>query len=250
LYLGLAALTLSGLAYSKRQRPPELLAVYACLTMLPLTAVRHLPLFALTAVLVSGEHVQDAWDRLRSRLREPQPSTPQPRLAYVFAGVSLLVALLMLGLAAPQLSCIELPPDFYAVRAVDVIEAAVPGGNIVVYFDWGEYVIWRLGPQIRVSLDGRRETVYSEEIYQQNTHFRTGKGDWDELIDAHDTDLVLTPAQRTSYNLMMLKPGWVKVYEDPLAAIFVPQDSPLREAIESVALPQVPYDGAGLCFPR
>jgi hypothetical protein len=250
LYLALVAFTLLGLIYSKRELPFALLAVYLSMAIFPLTAVRHLPLFAVPAVLISGEHMQAVWDNWRSRFIEPRPSTLKPRRAFVFVGTSLIVALFMLGVAAPQLSCIELPPNFYAVRAVDVIEEAVPGGNLAVYFDWGEYVIWRLGPQIRVSLDGRRETVYSEEIYRQNTLFRTGRGDWDELIDAHETDLVLVPAQRTSYNLLLLKPGWVKVYEDPLAAIFVPQDSPLRESIESVALPQVTYDGAGLCFPR
>ena len=32
---------------------------------------------------------------------------------------------------------------------------------MTVDFDWGEYVIWHLGPQVRVSVDGRRETVYA-----------------------------------------------------------------------------------------
>ena len=35
-------------------------------------------------------------------------------------------------------------------------------GRMVTYFDWGEYAIWHLSPRVRVSLDGRRETVYSD----------------------------------------------------------------------------------------
>ena len=35
-------------------------------------------------------------------------------------------------------------------------------GRIVTFFDWGEYVIWHFGPRLRVSMDGRRETVYSD----------------------------------------------------------------------------------------
>ncbi len=247
LYMILVALTLTGLLYSRRERPPALLAVYTSMAILPLTAVRHLPLFAVSAALISGEHMQDAWDRGRSYLLKPQPSTLRPRLAFVFAGTSFIIALGMLGLAAPQLSCIQLPKDFYAVRAIDIIDEVVPAGNLVVHFDWGEYAIWRLGPQIKVSVDGRRETVYSREIYQQNMHFMTGTEDWDELVDAHKTDIVLVPAGRASYNLMLLKPGWVKVYQDPLAALFVPQDSPFREPIQS-ANSQVLYDGAGTCF--
>ncbi len=35
-------------------------------------------------------------------------------------------------------------------------------GRLVVPFDWGEYAIWHFGPRLKVSTDGRRETVYSE----------------------------------------------------------------------------------------
>jgi hypothetical protein len=35
------------------------------------------------------------------------------------------------------------------------------GGRLLTYFDWGEYAIWHLSPRIKVSMDGRRETVYS-----------------------------------------------------------------------------------------
>ena len=33
-------------------------------------------------------------------------------------------------------------------------------GNLWTSFDWGEYAIWHFGPVLRVSIDGRRETVY------------------------------------------------------------------------------------------
>lgn len=39
-------------------------------------------------------------------------------------------------------------------------------GRLVTFFDWGEYAIWHFGPDLRVSIDGRRETAYSETILQ------------------------------------------------------------------------------------
>jgi hypothetical protein len=35
------------------------------------------------------------------------------------------------------------------------------GSRVLTYFDWGEYAIWHLSPRVKVSMDGRRETVYS-----------------------------------------------------------------------------------------
>lgn len=35
-------------------------------------------------------------------------------------------------------------------------------GRLVTSFNWGEYVIWHFGPALKVSIDGRRETLYSD----------------------------------------------------------------------------------------
>ncbi len=47
------------------------------------------------------------------------------------------------------------------MRAVALLKQSGAGGNMAVPFDWGEYVLWHLGPAIKVSIDGRRETLYS-----------------------------------------------------------------------------------------
>ena len=44
------------------------------------------------------------------------------------------------------------------------LRAHYPGGRVLTWFNWGEYALWQLAPAgIRVSIDGRRETVYSAE---------------------------------------------------------------------------------------
>ncbi len=37
-------------------------------------------------------------------------------------------------------------------------------GRMLTWFDYGEYAIWHFSPAIRVSMDGRRETVYSDKM--------------------------------------------------------------------------------------
>jgi hypothetical protein len=48
-------------------------------------------------------------------------------------------------------------------------------GRLWVAFDWGEYAIWHFGPELRVSIDGRRETVYSNDIIQWHRAFEVGE---------------------------------------------------------------------------
>ena len=48
-------------------------------------------------------------------------------------------------------------------EAVAFLKDPKPAGTrVLVWFNWGEYAIWHLSPRMRVSIDGRRETVYSD----------------------------------------------------------------------------------------
>jgi hypothetical protein len=47
----------------------------------------------------------------------------------------------------------------------------------VTWFDYGEYAIWHLGPAMTVSMDGRRETIYSTAVRNRHTEiYRNGPG--------------------------------------------------------------------------
>ena len=248
-YVVLLVTSSAALIGSRRERPPALVMVYACIALLPLVAVRHLSLFAVAAAVICGEHIQDVWER-RPRLRGQSPRAgPKPRLVRLLLGLSCVLGVALIGASFRALPCIQLEGGDYPVRAIALIKASVPQGNLAIHFNWGEYAIWHLGPQIKVSMDGRRETVYSEEMYRENLRFMTGVGQWDALLEEHDTDLALVKKADATYNLLRLKPEWIMLYEDPLSALFVPQDSPLRQRIEATPLPALVYDGEGLCFP-
>jgi hypothetical protein len=120
---------------------------------------------------------------------------------------------------------------------------------MAVDFDWGTYVLARLGPAIKVSIDGRRETVYDSDMQAQNLRFRFGLGEWDTLLTKYDTQLALVSKEMAAYNLMKQRPGWKLLYEDPLSALFGRDGLPQVAAIERTPVPAVSYDGSGLCFP-
>jgi hypothetical protein len=154
----------------------------------------------------------------------------------------------LVGLALPNFSCIR-PYPVYARRAIALLKQSGVSGNLAVHFTWGEYAIWHLSPGIKVSVDGRRETVYSDEIRRENLDFRMGTGDWDALLRKHETHLALVSKKFPVFNLMQLKPDWVLVYEDPVSGLFVQRGSPLVEQIQETAPPALANTGAGVCFP-
>ena len=168
--------------------------------------------------------------------------------------VSYLAALVCVAASVRDLSGIYFPPETYPVRAVALLKDSRAEGNMICYFDWGQYALWHLGPQIKVSMDGRRETVYSDEIYQQNINFIFGQKDWDKLLREHDAQLALVKRQFACFNLMKLQADWEFVYDDAVCGLFArkgtPQLAALKQAAkESPAMKAVPMDGVGLRFP-
>jgi len=122
-------------------------------------------------------------------------------------------------------------------------------GHLATFFDWGEYIIWHLSPAVRVSIDGRRETVYSPEAYERSLRFLSGIGEWDSILDDPRTDMALIGRNHPTSKLMPLKSGWVLLYEDSFSALYARSDSPQAEAIRKTAPSTLPPDGSGLCFP-
>ncbi len=247
-YVGVA---IWGLLQSRRERSPASLTVLIVLIVLPLMALRHASLSALGIAVFAGAHINDAWERAigaRSGTRAGSARRIQAA-AIVFL---LLAAAVFVTRSVSHLSCIRLEPligGSYPLRAVRLIKDSNANANIAIHFDWGEYAIYHLAPSIKVSVDGRRETVYPPTAYLENQRFMRGLGDWDALLRNHDTDLALVPTGSPTFNLMALKPGWRLIYEDRLAGLFGRDDLPTTDAIARTVPPALPIDGAGSCFP-
>src|SRR4029079_8387051 len=78
---------------------------------------------------------------------------------------SLAVGVLGIAAGRSNFKCIEVQ-DTFAPEPEAVLSAKLNGlqGRMLTFFDWGEYAIWHLGPEVKVSMDGRRETVYSDDV--------------------------------------------------------------------------------------
>src|SRR4029453_10848154 len=119
-------------------------------------------------------------------------------------------------LAIPYFHCIRIDPSFirFPARAVALMKRAEVRGNVATFFDWGEYIIWHLSPNVRASVDGRREPAYSRGSYKRSVQFLYGIGNWDPIIEDPQTDMALIGRDQPTYALMRLKPGWQVAYED------------------------------------
>jgi hypothetical protein len=234
IYLIGLGLSGAGILYGGRPKRWPLLAVFAVLALLPLLALRHLPLFALGVVMLNGEHL----DGLRLRyLPSHSRKSPLPEWLGIIpvAGVLLICFLALPRLS--QLSARTTNADFtFPVPAVQLIKESGVTGNLMIDFNWGEYAIWQLAPGVKVGMDGRRETVYPEKMYAEYVNFYFGVGEWDAVLKNNPSDMVLMQSVSAPANLLRLSPDWPVAYADDLSTLFVRRDSPAaRQLLEAAS---------------
>jgi hypothetical protein len=246
-YLVLLAASLFGLIFANRTRKPALVVVFLITAIMPLVAIRHLPLFAIAAVVLAGEFIAATWNRWPAG-----PGETSTRLERGLVVLSAAGGLLFLAFSLPNYLCMPIVTRLlgsFPARATAVLGKTTSSGNLVTHFNWGEYVIWHAGPRIRVSIDGRRETIYPDRVRDENSLFARGEGDWVAILRRPETDLALVPRGTPPFNLLLLTPDWVAAYQDPLCAIFARKGSAWERQISGLSPPAVPCDGEGLCFP-
>lgn len=210
--------------------------VWFALAMAPQVSARHAPLFAVAPLLVSEHIAAVASQYSTGRLFHPN-------ILKMLAAISVIGSLVLIVMTMPNLSRIPVL-DYYPANAAKALKDSGASGNAATFFGWGEYLIWHLGPRVKVSIDGRRETVYPLKEYLENMTFTDGIGDWDALIRNHKTDFVVIEKNSAPYNLMKLHKGWKLAYEDDRTAIFLPLDSKTN-----IPAPQVTAEEAPLSFP-
>jgi hypothetical protein len=125
-------------------------------------------------------------------------------------------------------------------RAVAILERSGLGGNILVDFDWGEYVIWHLGPRIQVSIDGRRETVYSPQTLRLDRDFREGWPGWQEILRRGKPTLALLRRGSVATQKMRNEPGWAIAYEDGLCSLLARDMGTAGELLSQTSSPAPP----------
>jgi hypothetical protein len=121
------------------------------------------------------------------------------------------------------------------------VQNALPQGRLLVWFDWGEYAIWHMGPGVQVSFDGRRETVYSSGFIAQHLGLYAARPGWNVFLDRLAPDLIWVPATLPLVRHLPAH-GWRIVHQSTSGLVFARG----RSAGEA---PPTSHENGRRCFP-
>ena len=198
--------------------------------VLALRHQRHTPVFALCAAAPLAAQLESAKAWLTARSTFALSHAAQ---RIIGVGITAL-AVLQLSLTGARLwrdrLHVVFDPRDYPVAAVRALRATGASLNLAVPLDWGEYALWFLAPQVKVSIDGRFATVFNEQVVADNFDFFSSAPTWRRLLDQYPTDAVLLPAGWSSP--LQREPGWQRIYGDDVAEVYVRSDRTLHMGAE------------------
>ena len=197
--------------------------------------------FALSVVTFLGPAIAQALHRER---RVPRPALSRTMRAAIVA--FLLAITLTVPRTRDTLSCVQLFDRWWPEpEAASIFHEHQLAGNVVTFFNWGEYAIWHLPAGTKVSLDGRRETVYSDGVVSSHLAFYAARPQGVAYALGLNADYAWLPRDLPG-TAALRQHGWTAVFEGAKSVILAPPGrwsrEPLTVAATAAGEPQ-------RCFP-
>ena len=210
--VGLAGIVLS----QDEERGAERVACLIVLAAGSLMVARLQAFFALGVLFLVGPAVTRAVQAARAIEVTPvaRPSSrPMGFLAFAIAAAALIVT-------ATNLTHLNIDPRFTPEPgAVTFLNGQPEGRRVLIWFDWGNYALWHLSPRMRISMDGRRETVYSPDLQDRHLRFYFDAPGGASLPADLAADYVWIPRTLPAVHRLDAD-GWRRIYEGEQSVIF------------------------------
>lgn len=218
----LLALALFAWVFTRRSRAWWELAGCAAFAFLGWRSLRNAPLCSLVLLALVPPHLVSALGRFANHFERGRILVRNAGFQK-FATVLSAVGAMGIGIGTFTLHkehplTMEVPGSQYPSEAVAFMRANELRGKLVVFFDWGEMVIFHL-PDCPPSLDGRLDTCYPRELIAAQWKFYNAESFDTNVFNPDDADLALLPANLAGAQALARHPGWHAVYYDDTAVI-------------------------------
>lgn len=268
----LCVVAVVALLLSDRRRDPVRVVILLLVGWQAASHLRHIAFFALLCGFWLPPHIQSVVSGWRNRLALGMPSAPLSPGVRVAMTVGLSVAILLQAVGlGKRLATLPVEKSRFPVDAVDWMASHQVNGKLVVCFNWAQYAIAALAPDVKVSFDGRFRTCYPQRVVDMNFDFlmgdrgprsrdpESGPIDPAKVLSYGEPDYVLVDRNYWNAVGVMLDQSqrddseWVRVYQDPTAQLWGRRsvvDDPesdryiapeLRRDVETTRYPEVPW---------
>jgi hypothetical protein len=210
--------------FTRRPRVWWQAAVCAAFAVLALRSVRNTPLCAIILLALTPAHLVSALERFRKnfgRFEQLGRNGSFQKLATVLlAAGSVFTAVCIFTLHKTNPFTMEIPSAKFPNEAIAFVREHDLRGKTLVFFDWGEMVIFGL-PDCPPSIDGRLDTCYPADLIRAHWNFYNDDPFDQDALKVNAADLALLPSKLAGTAALAKRRGWRVVYYDDTAALLV-----------------------------
>jgi hypothetical protein len=189
--------------------------------------------FLLTGFFVSFHSQRDVWFVViasstvlalgASDLRGKRSVIQKREILCILGALSILIGIALRATNVSQDALEAKVSQRYPAAAAAAIESRGYIGPLYNQFEWGGYLIWRL-PHLPVTMDGRTN-IHGVERTVHFTKMWLGAREWTSDPELASSGLIIASQEKGLTSLLRLDPRFELVYEDTMAAVFVPRSS-------------------------
>lgn len=236
----LVGVLVASLTATRQRRDWTQIVILGLVTWQAASHLRHIAVLALLCGFWLPVHLQSAASRLRP---EKADKLPTMRLRPWLAGLTSVclaatVALLGIGLCE-RLGDLPVSRSRYPVDALQFMARHQLGGRVVASFNWAQYAVAALAPDVQVAFDGRFRTCYPQEIVDMHFDFLLGENeghrarspnsgpiDGRRVLEYGDPNLVLVDRAYAAAERVMHEESlradrpWTLLYQDATAQLW------------------------------
>lgn len=198
----------------------ERFAVLAAVALASVAHVRFAPFLGLCMLAFLPGSFETVLERAGAAFPRRWLPSVVPLVAMLLLQALAVVGLLTAWTHRDASLTMRVPEDRYPVAAVKRLQSEPRGARLAIYFDWGEYALYHLYPEHRVSIDGRYETVYDDEVVKANWDFTAAAAGSELFLSRYGATHALYPVTSGAAGWLERAPDWRRVSSDELFVLY------------------------------
>jgi hypothetical protein len=215
--LWMLLLTLAAIGFSRRRLDMTDAATLTLFAFITFLAQRNIGLFALICAPILSRHVSPIIERSRWGQRSLSKGVPIVNGALLCL-VAAAVVMYTIGLLSPAAQS-KAEAKVLPVAAANWIDRNRPRGPLFNSYNWGGYLLWRLGEEYPVYVDGRTD-IYDDAFLRNFLAITLVSADYDQRLLKTGAQIVLIESGSVLDHFLARDAGWQETYRDELAVIY------------------------------
>jgi len=226
-FIALACLAVPAIFIPRTGAPTASLIITALSFASALVLRRQIPVFAIASVYSAPAVLQKITERSLPALASGMPKWIPAVFLAAFTAVSA---------AYPAITRrhpleIEVNPDRFPVQIIAFMRESHMKGNVLVFFDWAEQVIWHCHPNCRVFLDGRFSDAYDNRTINDYLRLLSGAGDWRKILSGYPVNIMLLHTDLPIAPAVAADPEWLIAASNSYALLLVRKSHPANAGV-------------------